>query len=173
MHLTDLLDQAGQCTGRGVRVALVDTGVEADHPAIQGRLLASFNAQSGADGMPIISPCEPGDAVGHGTAVAGQLLRIAPEAELISVRILGTDRAGTSEALIAALGWLTSQQIDLVNLSLSTQRLGLALRISQAIDGLWALGIPCVCAQGPSASLDFPRLSPAPSAWLPPSASRA
>ena len=144
----DLLDKLGQATGKGVRIAIIDTGVEAAHPLVGGKLLASYHTHEHPDGLVEIVQSEAKDVCGHGTAAASQAHKMAPDADIISVRVLSEDRAGTSEALVAALSWLTTQQIDLVNLSLSTMRLGLALRISQAIDALYARNICCLCARG-------------------------
>ena len=146
--LSQLINRMGQATGRGVRIAIVDTGIEADHPWIGGRLTASYFVEDSPGGSPIVHAVPAKDVCGHGTAAAGQARRLAPDAELISVRVLGDDRAGSSEALVAALAWLTTQDVHVVNLSLSTMRLGLAFRILQAVDALHARNIPCVCAQG-------------------------
>lgn len=146
--MREQFDRLGGATGRGVRIAIVDTGVEADHPWVGGRLAASYFVEEGPGGTPQVRSVEPRDVCGHGTAAAGQVRRLAPGADLISVRVLGDDRAGSSEALVAALAWLTTQDVHLVNLSLSTMRLGLAFRILQAVDALHARDIACVCAQG-------------------------
>lgn len=144
--LEDLLDRLGEADGSGVRIAIVDTGVEADHPWVGGKLRASYFVEDGT--VPRVLAGRPLDVCGHGTAAAGQVRRIAPGADLVSVRVLAEDRSGTSEALVAALSWLTTQEVNLVNLSLSTMRLGLAFRIGQAVDALHARDIACVCAQG-------------------------
>ncbi len=144
-----LLDQMGKTDGSGIRIAIVDTGVEAAHPWVGGKLGASYFVEDGQSAQPPrVLPGPALDVCGHGTAAAGQVRRIAPGAELISVRVLSEDRSGTSEALVAALSWLTTQEVHLVNLSLSTMRLGLAFRIGQAVDALAARNIACVCAQG-------------------------
>ena len=96
-----------------------------------------------------IEPCEPMDVCGHGTASAGQVRRIAPGVELVSIRVLSESREGSSEALVAALQWLAERDdIGVINMSLSTLRLSLALRIGQAVDELYARGVPCICAKG-------------------------
>ncbi len=144
-----LLDAMADHDGTGVRVAVIDTGVEADHPAVRDRLVASYGIRTFDDGRVDIEPCEPLDVCGHGTASAGQVLRIAPGSELLSIRVLSESREGSSEALVAALQWLADREdIGVVNMSLSTLRLSLALRIGQAVDELYARGVPCVCAKG-------------------------
>ncbi len=151
--LYSLLDAMAEHDGSGVRVAIIDTGVEHDHPWLGGKspsnLLASYGIKVFEDGRVDIEPCQPLDVCGHGTASAGQVRRIAPGAQLISIRVLSESREGSSEALVAALQWLVERKdIHVVNMSLSTLRLSLALRIGQAVDELYARGVPCVCAKG-------------------------
>lgn len=110
----------GSATGRGVRVCIVDSGVEAGHPLV-GPLAGSFTVESTEDGLSV-QPCEPGDACGHGTACAGIVRRTAPDAEITSVRVLGRNAAGTGDMLLAGLRWAVEQNFDVINLSLSTTR---------------------------------------------------
>lgn len=143
------LDAMAEHDGTGVRVAIVDTGVQADHPWVGGALTASYAVKMFDDGRCDIEPSDALDVCGHGTASAGQVRRIAPGVELISIRVLSETRVGSSEALVAALQWLAEQgNVAVVNMSLSTLRLALALRIGQAVDALYAKGVPCVCAKG-------------------------
>jgi subtilisin family serine protease len=147
--LHDLLDAMGDHDGAGVRVAVIDTGVQHDHPWLNRQLAASYGVRLFDDGRVDIEPCEPLDVCGHGTASAGQIRRVAPGVELVSIRVLGESREGSSEALVAALQWVAGREdIRVVNMSLSTLRLSLALRIGQAVDELYARGVPCICAKG-------------------------
>lgn len=142
------LDVLGSADGCGVRVAVIDTGVEHDHPWVGGRLVASHNVVTFEDGNAGVEPCDPLDVCGHGTASAGQIRRLAPQCDLVSIRVLSETRQGSSEALVAALQWAATQDIHVVNLSLSTLRLALALRIGQAVDDLAARNVACICARG-------------------------
>lgn len=148
LDVCGVLDAMGDHDGSGVRVAIIDTGVEQDHPWVGDRLTASYGIKTFDDGRIDIEPCEPMDVCGHGTAAAGQVRSIAPGAELISIRVLSESREGSSEALVSALQWAATQDVHIVNMSLSTLRLALALRIGQAVDELYARHIPCVCAKG-------------------------
>lgn len=148
LDVPGILDALGQHDGTGVRVAIIDTGVDADHPWVGGKLAASYGVKLFDSGQVDIQSCDPLDVCGHGTAAAGQTHRIAPGADLVSVRVLSESREGSSEALVSALQWVATQKIDVVNMSLSTLRLALALRIGQAVDELYARDIPCVCAKG-------------------------
>ncbi len=105
-------------TGRGVSVALVDSGVDTHHPSLSGRVKDSIEAFK-ENGRVVFRPSESGDAVGHGTACAGIVLGIAPECELYSVRVIGR-RGGKGSALVAGIRWAIEHEMQVVNLSLGT-----------------------------------------------------
>ena len=76
-------------SGRGIRIAVLDSGIETNHPALKGLRLADDLAIVD-DGLQLT--CVPGggvDMYGHGTAIAGILRQLAPQAELGSFRVLG------------------------------------------------------------------------------------
>jgi subtilisin len=142
--MLELLNDLATARGAGVRVAIVDSGVQADHPWVGGRLIASYDVISERS----VKQGKPHYVFGHGTACAGQIRRFAPEADLISVKVLGGDLKANSQSLLTALRWLTTQDIHLINLSLSTMREQLALLMSHAVDDLYAHNVACVCARG-------------------------
>ncbi|WP_405723261.1 S8 family peptidase [Streptomyces sp. NBC_01537] len=107
-------------TGRGVRVCVVDSGVERDHPLV-GRVDGSWVVVKDDTGIRV-QETDTGDTCGHGTACAGIIRRTAPDCELYSVRVLGERFSGTGEVLLAGLRWAVQQGFDVVNLSLSTTR---------------------------------------------------
>lgn len=145
--LDDLLDDIGGAQGEKVKVAIVDSGVEPGHSWVGGKLFSSYAVME-ADGTYKLVPNKGGDVVGHGTAVAGQIRRLAPNADLISLQILGGGLRADSEALLGALRWLVAQDVQVINLSLSTMREQLALRIGHVVDELYAGNKTVVCARG-------------------------
>jgi subtilisin family serine protease len=146
--MLDLLDELDKADGGGVVAAVVDSGVTASHPWLDGRVVRSYQVVEQPDGQHRVEPTEPLDPCGHGTAVAGQVRRFAPACDMISIRVLGDTLRTTSAALLAALSWLREQPVHLVNMSLSTQRHELALHIGHAVDDLYARNVACVCARG-------------------------
>ncbi|AXI81511.1 S8 family peptidase [Peterkaempfera bronchialis] len=110
----------GGSTGHGVRVCVVDSGVERDHPLV-GPVQGSYAVVQGDDGL-TVEETSTGDTCGHGTACAGIIRRTAPDCELYSVRVLGERFAGTGDALLTGLRWAVRQRFDVVNMSLSTTR---------------------------------------------------
>ena len=146
--MLEILDRLGEARGEKVRVAVVDSGVEPGHSWVGGRLVESYSVVRGGSDYQLLKSKEGGDLMGHGTAVSGQIRRFAPDVDIVSVQILSGGLRADSEALLRALGWLATQDVSIINLSLSTMREKLALRICHAIDDLSAAGVAVVCARG-------------------------
>jgi subtilisin family serine protease len=115
----------GESLGRGIRVAIVDSGVENDHPAVgemvRNGVVISWDP-SAPDNVRIEEEASPIDVSGHGTACAGIIHAIAPEAEIYSVRVLGKDMSGKAMQFAAGLRWAIDNGMQVVNLSLSTSK---------------------------------------------------
>ncbi len=112
----------GDGDGAGVTVAIIDSGVEPDHPAIGGKLLRSMKVELDAEGEPnVVEDEDRIDVVGHGTACAGIIHSLAPAAEFISVRVLGPDNRGKGVVFAAGLDWAIENGASVVNLSLSSK----------------------------------------------------
>ena len=115
----------GGSTGKGVRVAVVDSGVEYDHPALGDCVRAGVVVEydEAAENYYRIEPEEkPFDSAGHGTACAGIIHALAPQAEIYSVRVLGRDMHGRAIQFAAGLDWATEHGMQVINLSLSTAK---------------------------------------------------
>jgi subtilisin len=111
----------GGSDGSGVRVVIVDSGVEPDHPAVGGRLVASLRVEPTDEDPIVVEDSEAIDVVGHGTACAGIIHSLAPAAELISIRVLGPDNRGKGTNFAAGLIWAIEHGATVVNLSLSSR----------------------------------------------------
>jgi subtilisin len=123
----------GGATGRGVRVCILDSGIERDHPlvgAVQGAVAISV----GPDDEITIAEDEEGDLCGHGTACAGIVRSLAPECELWSARVLGAGYTGSGAALLAGLQWAVEQGFDVINMSLSTTKQRFAAKLHELAD---------------------------------------
>jgi len=105
-------------TGAGVRIALIDSGINEAHSHI-GRIAGGVAFSLGPDDQ-VVPQENYRDRLGHGTALAGILRFKAPAAELFAVRIFD-DRLVTSiEILEAALRWAIEHRMHVINLSLGT-----------------------------------------------------
>jgi subtilisin family serine protease len=111
----------GGVDGTGITVAIVDSGVERDHPAVGGKLIRSVRVEPGEEEPVVLDDPEAIDVVGHGTACAGIIHGLAPGANLISVRVLGPDNRGKGTIFAAGLEWAIAQGASVVNLSLSSK----------------------------------------------------
>lgn len=109
----------GGTTGKGVKVAVVDSGIDADHPVIDGRVAGYTAISVSPDGELLFDDSPHEDLSGHGTACAGIVLGIAPECELYSVRVMGR-RGGKGSALVAGIRWAIENGMQVANLSLGT-----------------------------------------------------
>lgn len=110
----------GGVDGAGLTVAVIDSGVEREHPAIGGRLVRSVRVELDGEDAAIVED-DGTDVVGHGTAAAGIVHGIAPGASLVSIRVLGPDNRGKGIAFLAALDWAIDAGVSVVNLSLSSK----------------------------------------------------
>jgi len=108
-------------TGKGVRVCILDSGIEPDHPLV-GKVDEAVAIAVDENGDPVATPDEEGDLCGHGTACAGIIRGIAPDCELHSVRVLGAGYTGSGAILLAGLRWAIEQGFHVINMSLSTTK---------------------------------------------------
>jgi subtilisin family serine protease len=111
----------GGSTGKGVRVCILDSGVESGHPRV-GEVDGSVAFHRLEDGEVEVEDDAEGDLCGHGTACAGIVRQLAPECSLYSARVLGAGFKGSGEILLAGLRWAVEQGFDVINMSLSTTK---------------------------------------------------
>ncbi|AZM47682.1 hypothetical protein DMB38_19515 [Streptomyces sp. WAC 06738] len=106
--------------GDGVKIAVLDTGVDETHPDLEGQVVASENFTPAADAE---------DRYGHGTHVAsiaagtgaksgGKFTGVAPQAKLLAGKVLDDDGYGDDSGILAGFEWAVAQDADIVNLSL-------------------------------------------------------
>jgi subtilisin len=111
----------GGATGAGVRVCVLDSGVEAEHPLV-GEVQRAVAISIEGDEVVVEEPDSEGDLCGHGTACAGVIRSLAPDCEIVSVRVLGAGYTGSGPVLLEGLRWAIEQGYDVVNMSLSTTK---------------------------------------------------
>jgi subtilisin family serine protease len=125
----------GGSTGKGVRVCILDSGVELGHPDVGA--LASAVAISVEGEKTQVAEDKEGDLCGHGTACAGIVRSLAPDAELHSVRVLGAGFTGSGAALLAGLRWSIEQGFHVINMSLSTTKQKFAELLHELADSAY------------------------------------
>ncbi|WP_226671460.1 S8 family serine peptidase [Metabacillus litoralis] len=142
-------------TGKGVKVAVIDTGVDYHHPDLDQNYGGGFDIIDG-DQDPMETMAEEGDETLHGTHVAGiiaangKLRGVAPEAEIIAYRALGPGGMGTSDQVIAAIDKAIEDKVDIINLSLGNNVNGPDWPTSLALDKAVDSGIVAVTSSGNS-----------------------
>jgi subtilisin family serine protease len=144
-------------TGRGVRVAVVDSGIDISHPALKGKVKASVEA-SVEGGRITFRPSKGADAAGHGTACAGIIAAIAPDAELYSVKVLGANASGSGEMFLAGLDYAIKQKVEIINLSLGTTKPDYQGRLHDLLDMAYHAGCIVVAAANNLPQPSFPSI---------------
>jgi minor extracellular serine protease Vpr len=151
-----LFDQGDhRLTGKGVKVAIIDTGIDYHHPDLYRNYRGGYDLIDG-DKDPMETKAADGSETIHGTHVAGiiaangKLKGIAPEAEIIAYRALGPGGMGTSDQVIAAIDKAIKDKVDIINLSLGNTVNGPDWPTSLALDRAVESGIVAVTSSGNS-----------------------
>ena len=106
-------------SGKGVRVAVIDTGVAMDHPNFRDVIIYPL-AYRNNEIVPIESAQQKSDHYGHGTACCGIILKKAPCVTLFSIQALDENGMGSPEGILISLKWCLDNAIDIINLSLGS-----------------------------------------------------
>jgi subtilisin len=131
-------------TGAGVRVCILDSGVERDHPKV-GPLSRSVVVGVRGEEISVDEDVE-GDLCGHGTACAGIVRSLAPDCELTSVRVLGAGFTGSGRVLLEGLRWAVAEGFDVINMSLSTTKKDFAGLLHELADDAYFRGTMLVAS---------------------------
>ncbi len=145
--------------GEGVTVAVVDTGIDKDHPDLKGKVILQkdFTTEKGTDKENI-------DGNGHGTHVAGTIAGtgkaskgkykgVAPKAKLIAAKVLASNGSGSFSDVIAGIDWASQQDCQVMNLSLGANVYGSCDGtdpVCKAVDAAMDKGIVMCIAAGNS-----------------------
>lgn len=137
----------GGSTGAGIKVAVVDSGVDADHPRVRGIAGAvAFELDAAAELGYVEREGLHDDLVGHGTACAAIIRALAPEAEIYSVRVLGANLKGRGALLHAGVAWSVERGMHVANLSLSSKSDAMFGPLHEVADQAYFTGTVLVCA---------------------------
>lgn len=147
LRFAGIADEWQVTQGQGVRVAVLDTGVDAQHPDLGSavKLLADFSG----------SAFGSRDRQGHGTHCAGIIgarqnnvgvVGVAPKCELICGKVLGDDGSGSSDSVAVGIDWAVRNQADVISMSLGSP--DPSPEIQAALQRAVAAGKFIVCAAG-------------------------
>lgn len=106
-------------TGQGVRIAIVDTGIDAQHPDFAGRIMATanFTNEGPEDGNGHGTHCAS-IAAGSGAASANKYRGVAPQASIYAAKVLRTNGEGMMSDVMAGVEWAVEQGVQVISLSL-------------------------------------------------------
>ncbi|WLR51639.1 S8 family peptidase [Bacillus tianshenii] len=143
--------------GKGITIAVLDTGCDVNHPDLKDRILdvRNFTSDDNGDSENVT------DYNGHGTHVAGTIaasendagvVGVAPEAKLLILKVLGAKGSGRYEWITEAIKYATEQKVDIISMSLGgpDNQAELYKAIKQAIEN----NIQVVCAAGNEGDAD-------------------
>lgn len=133
--------------GQGITVAVIDTGIDLDHPDLAANLVAGKSFVSGTSSAD--------DDAGHGTHVAGIIaavsnnggvIGVAPEASLMPVKVLDSAGSGSIAEVADGIIWAADNGAEVINLSLGTVSSSATLK--EAVDYAYKQGVLVVAAGG-------------------------
>lgn len=123
-----------------MRVAVIDSGVHATHPHVQGV------AAGVAIDIHGVEHADYADRLGHGTAVTAAIREKAPDVEIYAVKVFDRDLSTTGDALVAAIEWAARAEVHLINLSLGTTNAEHETALAQAVAAASAVNAIIVAA---------------------------
>jgi subtilisin len=132
--------------GKGVRVAIMDTGIDYTHPDLKGVFAGGYNY--------VASTADPLDDNNHGTHCAGilaatgmkQLVGTAPNVSVYAIKVLDSKRNGNLSSIIKGIYWAKKNLIKVVSMSLGSAKDSVVLH--EAVDDATKNGILFVAASG-------------------------
>jgi subtilisin family serine protease len=147
-------------TGAGIKVAVIDTGIDKDHVDLVANIAGGVNFVSKPAWKPANSDNWDDDN-GHGTHVAGTIaaeqngvgvVGVAPDASLYGVKVLDRNGSGYLSTVIQGIQWAVDNDMDVINMSLGSSSDVQALH--DAVDAAYDAGVVVVAAAGNSGDGD-------------------
>ncbi|MDQ0417745.1 subtilisin [Croceifilum oryzae] len=152
----------GRTKGKGIKIAVIDTGIDSEHPAIKPNFRGGVN---------ILSPSStPMDYNGHGTHVAGTIsgrssemgiIGVAPKASIYAVKAFNRKGSANLSDLLTAINWCIENNMNVINMSFGMEKVSESLR--HAIQVAHKKGIVMIAAsgnQGLNGRIDYPARFP-------------
>lgn len=144
-----------RATGKGVTVGIVDSGIDVNHPELAGRVFESVEARAENKRI-VFDESVAGDSAGHGTACAGIVASIAPDAAIHSIKVLGAGGIGDGHAFLAGLEYAIKKKYRVINLSLGTTKPQFFSPLHDLLDRAYQTGCVVVAAANNLPQPSFP-----------------
>lgn len=142
-------------TGKGIKVAIVDSGIDVTDPRVQGAKIEGWSITLGATGHALLAP-DFKDENGHGTEIAAAIRKIAPDVELIGVKIMNEKLRTSAELMAAGIETAARSGCRIVNLSLGTPNMGKALLLRDCCANAVEMGTLVLAAAHPKGERAYP-----------------
>ena len=142
-------------TGRGVTVAVIDSGIDMMHKDLAGRVIEAVEARVEKNKV-IFEPSGAGDSAGHGTACAAIIAKIAPDAKVASIKVLGASGLGDGQVFLAGLEYAIKKRYKVINLSLGTTKPQFFAPLHDMLDRAYQAGCIVVAAANNLPQPSFP-----------------
>ena len=146
----------GRPTGKGLLVGVIDSGW--DRACDDPRVLPGVGLVDPADDLAMLRSDDDHDRVGHGTACIHQILRIAPDAQVVPIRVFGKDLETSPGTLQAGILYAIERGVNVVNLSLGTTLEGTLHPLYAACEKARRQGIIIVAAGHNSRDWSYPAI---------------
>jgi hypothetical protein len=142
--------------GSGVKVAIIDTGINQNHPDLIGKVVGEVNfieTEGTTEDLDGHGTFCAGIIAGSGAASGGKYKGIAPGASLLNIKVLDMDGYGKVSDIIAGIEWAVDNDADIISLSLGKMSFGeVNLPITMAADNAMDAGVVVCVASGNSES---------------------
>lgn len=152
-------------TGNGIKVAVIDSGIDSSHPALAGRIVGWYDTINGQS--------QPYDDNGHGTHCAGIVgshdstyTGVAPDVDLMGVKVLDAGGSGYDSDIIAGIEWAVNNGADVISMSIGGKPFAAPANdpVCVALVNAWNQGVISAVAAGNSGprpkSIDSPGIEP-------------
>ncbi len=152
-------------TGKEVKVAVIDTGIDRDHPDLQANIKGGINTIAPSPQYP--DPSNFDDDHGHGTFCAGIIgavnntigvIGVAPDAWLYGVKVFNDQGVGYTSDVIEGIQWCIDKKMQVINMSFGTTVYNQALH--EACDAAWNSGAVLVASEGFCGDVTYPASFP-------------
>ncbi|MBC7795495.1 MAG: S8 family serine peptidase [Pyrinomonadaceae bacterium] len=151
-----LNDDWREKTGRGVSVAIIDSGIETTHRDLRGKVRESLEGFADGNNKVTFQTTNSGDSAGHGTACAGIISKIAPDVDIYSLKVLGANASGAGLTFLAGLEYAIKRRFRVINLSLGTTKPQYAAPLHDLLDRAYQAGCVVVAAANNLPQPSFP-----------------
>ncbi|MBT3220397.1 MAG: S8 family serine peptidase [Proteobacteria bacterium] len=142
-------------TGKGVSVAIVDSGIDIHDSRMENVEIEGWNIELGATGHALVR-ADFDDENGHGTDIAAAVHRLAPEAKLVGIKIMGKSLRTSANLMAAGIETAAQHGCQIINLSLGTPNMGKALLLRDCCHNAVHAGSVVLAAAHPKGEQAYP-----------------